>query len=217
MNTSDALQLVAQFFESEWAKTDVGDVHIRQVTGGLINTLHLLWRDSDAIKEPSAVLIRHFGLSGKIEEPRENSLTLSSPQQAVVYWELSRRGWGPKIYGLSLEADWRSTLIRIRLLRRSQPRSISSETLHAITQDSIHFTFRCEKMGSRPFLKSCRRALSPKVRKSWKACLPSTIPEPRNMLLYSKKQIGLRSSNGSQSYSINMAAKSQSPTATPTT
>jgi len=94
-----ALKLVSSFFTDEWAATDPGVVHTKQITGGLVNSLQLIWRDSAAVAEPSAVLIRHFGRSGEIEEPPSTSTTLSAAQQAIVYWEMSRRGWGPQVYG----------------------------------------------------------------------------------------------------------------------
>lgn len=64
-----------------------------------MNTLQLVWRDNTALTEPCAVLIRHFGQSGKVEDPPSSSLTLSAAQQAIVYWEIGRRGWGPRVYG----------------------------------------------------------------------------------------------------------------------
>jgi thiamine kinase-like enzyme len=95
----NALRLVSSFFTIEWASTDLSVVHTKQVTGGLINSLQLIWRDNAAITEPSAVLIRHFGRSGEIEEPPSTSTTLSAAQQAIVHWEMSRKGWGPRVYG----------------------------------------------------------------------------------------------------------------------
>lgn len=64
-----------------------------------MNTLHLIRRNNKSTAEPSAILIRHFGQSGKIEEPPSSNLTLSAAQQAIVCWEMGRRGWGPKAYG----------------------------------------------------------------------------------------------------------------------
>lgn len=100
LSTQDALKLVSSFLGKEWAQTDISAVRIRTITGGLINTLQLIERSTVAVLEPPAVLIRHFGRSGKLEEPTCGSLTLSSGQQAVVYSEMARRGWGPKIFGL---------------------------------------------------------------------------------------------------------------------
>ena len=99
LDKPDALRLVSSFFPDEWATTDLKHVRTKEITGGLMNSLQLIWRDNAAVSEPSAVLIRHFGRSGTIEEPTSTSLTLSAAQQAIVYWEMSRRGWGPKIYG----------------------------------------------------------------------------------------------------------------------
>ncbi|KAM0719481.1 hypothetical protein Q7P37_005386 [Cladosporium fusiforme] len=99
LDEASALRLVATFFEREWAKTDVSMVHISEVKGGLNNTLQLIRHKNPVIHEPEAILIRHYGSSDKIEEPPESSLTLSATQQAVVHWEMSRRGWGPEVYG----------------------------------------------------------------------------------------------------------------------
>jgi len=95
----DALRLVSSFFTNEWATTDLSAVHTKQITGGLINSLQLICRDNAAVTEPNAVLIRHFGRSGEIEEPPSTSTTLSAAQQAIVHWEMSRKGWGPRVYG----------------------------------------------------------------------------------------------------------------------
>ena len=99
LDTTDALRLVSSFFPTEWATTDPRAVHTKQITGGLINSLQLIWHDTAAVTEPSALLIRHFGQSGEIEEPPSTSTTLSAAQQAIVHWEMSRKGWGPRIYG----------------------------------------------------------------------------------------------------------------------
>lgn len=99
LDTAHALRLVCSFFTKEWAATDASAVHTKEIAGGLINSLQLIWRDNAAIAEPGAVLIRHFGRSGEIEEPPSTSTTLSAAQQAIVHWEMSRRGWGPQVYG----------------------------------------------------------------------------------------------------------------------
>lgn len=94
-----ALELVSPFFEAEWPFTEERDVTMREVTGGFVNSLHLLSRSNVAKDEAPSVLIRHFGRKSGIEEPRGSSTTLSAAEQAVVYYEMGRRGWGPKLYG----------------------------------------------------------------------------------------------------------------------
>ncbi|KAK5111128.1 hypothetical protein LTR62_005327 [Meristemomyces frigidus] len=94
-----AHKLLSGFFAQEWAKTDVSSLRVKRITGGLINTINLVSRDTTAAAEPAAVIVRHFGLEGYQEEPPGDSITLSAAQQAVVCWEMSRRGLGPKIYG----------------------------------------------------------------------------------------------------------------------
>lgn len=100
LDAASALELVTAFFEHEWARTDVSEIRIKQITGGMINTLQCIHRDSASVVEPSTILIRHFGLNGTVEEPPSSNMTLSSAQQALLHWEMMRRGWGPKIYGL---------------------------------------------------------------------------------------------------------------------
>lgn len=100
LSVTDALQLISTFFPKEWAQTIVKDIQIQKVTGGLMNTLQYIRRTTTATTEPSALLIRQFGLEGNFKEPQGTSIDLSAAQQAVVYWEMSRRGWGPQIFGL---------------------------------------------------------------------------------------------------------------------
>ena len=102
LDTPSALRLVSAFFPTEWATTEVSAVHTKQITGGLVNSLQLIWRDTAPATtsiEPTVILIRHFGQSGLIEEPPSTSTTLSAAQQAIAHWEMSRRGWGPPVYG----------------------------------------------------------------------------------------------------------------------
>lgn len=64
-----------------------------------MNTLQHIRRTNTATLEPSSLLIRQFGLEGNFKEPKGTSIDLSAAQQAIVYWEMSRRSWGPKISG----------------------------------------------------------------------------------------------------------------------
>lgn len=100
LTPTEALALVSSFFTKEWARCNENDIYVQRVTGGLINTLHLVRRSTPGLLEPSAVLIRHFGQPGENEEPQDDGIALSAAQQALVYWEMGRRGWGPKTYGL---------------------------------------------------------------------------------------------------------------------
>ena len=96
----EALELVSAFFDKEWPQTEVQDVQIRKVTGGFCHRLHLISRRKAVDQEPASVLIRHFGTSDHHKDPRESSASLSAAEQAVVYYEMGRRGWGPRVYGL---------------------------------------------------------------------------------------------------------------------
>jgi choline/ethanolamine kinase len=99
LSTTDALKLISTFFPKEWARTNASDIHISKITGGLINTLQHIRRTNASTLEPPSVLIRQFGLEGNFKEPQGTSIDLSAAQQAVVCWEMNRRGWGPQIYG----------------------------------------------------------------------------------------------------------------------
>lgn len=98
----DALKLVSSYFDFEWPTTELEDVQLRKVTGGFVNRLHLITRTNSVDLEPATVLIRHFGLGSNSfhEVPLASSTTLSATEQALVYYEMGRRGWGPKVYGI---------------------------------------------------------------------------------------------------------------------
>lgn len=100
LSATDALKLISPFFPQEWALTAPTSIRITKLTNGLMNTLHHIHRTNASNFEPASLLIRHFGLEGSFKEPTGTSIDLSAAQQAVVYWEMSRRGWGPKVYGL---------------------------------------------------------------------------------------------------------------------
>lgn len=99
ISPTDALKLISTFFPQEWARTNTNETYITKLTGGLINTLHHVRRTNTSTLEPPSLLIRHFGLEGDFKEPQGTSIDLSAAQQAVVCWEMGRRGWGPRIYG----------------------------------------------------------------------------------------------------------------------
>jgi hypothetical protein len=80
LTTPAAHQLVSSFFPKEWPTTNPNAVHTKEITGGLINSLQLIWRDNTALTEPNAILMRHFGRSGEIEEPPSTNTTLSAAQ-----------------------------------------------------------------------------------------------------------------------------------------
>ncbi|KAF2166684.1 hypothetical protein M409DRAFT_66654 [Zasmidium cellare ATCC 36951] len=100
---AEALRLVSGYFDTEWPATDLEDVELQKVTGGFVNRLHILKRTNanSTNREPSSVLIRHFGRGEKKshEEPLASNTTLSATDQAVIYYEMGRRGWGPLLYG----------------------------------------------------------------------------------------------------------------------
>ena len=100
MTPADALQLVASFFDKEWPETNGKDVTVRKVTGGFCNRLHAVSRSTPAEKEPATVLLRHFGTGEEDGSPAESCLSLTESEQALIYWEMGRRGWGPRVYGL---------------------------------------------------------------------------------------------------------------------
>lgn len=98
----ESFKLVVAFFETEWSQTNLQDVQLTKITGGFVNRLHLFSRNNKAELEPSSVVIRHFGQGNQSfhEEPLASSSTLSATEQALIYHEMDRRGWGPKLYGV---------------------------------------------------------------------------------------------------------------------
>ncbi|CAF9911035.1 MAG: hypothetical protein GOMPHAMPRED_007279 [Gomphillus americanus] len=99
ISSTKALQLVKPYMSIEWLHTSIKEVQLRRITGGFTNRLYLLTRTTPSIKEPACILIRFFGIQGPLQDPPESNTTLSSTEQALVYYEMGRRGWGPKLYG----------------------------------------------------------------------------------------------------------------------
>jgi thiamine kinase-like enzyme len=133
-----AHHLVSSFFPKEWATTDPSAVHTKEITGGLINSLQLIWRDNTALTEPSAILIRHFGRSGEIEEPPGTNTTLSAAQQAIVYWEMSRRGWGPEVYGFFAGGRLEEFFVRSRTLTAKEAGEVDVRCAVARSYARLH-------------------------------------------------------------------------------
>lgn len=120
LNATTAQNLISPFFPKLWAALDPQDINVREIEGGMINTLHLVRRrdkifsseepdvegEEEEEEEPRAILIRHFGkVEGKAAGDSDggdadgDELTLSTAEQAIVCYESGRRGWGPKLYG----------------------------------------------------------------------------------------------------------------------
>ncbi|CZT18037.1 uncharacterized protein RCC_03875 [Ramularia collo-cygni] len=101
LDAATAQELISSFFPLEWATTSASSISIQNITGGLVNTLHLVRRSSPSLHEPQAILIRHFGHISQNEDPHaDDVLTLSAVDQALVACEMGRRGWGPKVHGI---------------------------------------------------------------------------------------------------------------------
>jgi thiamine kinase-like enzyme len=94
----EALAIVSQFFDKEWPSTSLKDVTITKMMDGYSSTLHLVQRSTPAVTEPAAVLLRQqTGFSTQLDDP----LIITEEKQALVYYEMSRRGWGPQLYGVA--------------------------------------------------------------------------------------------------------------------
>ena len=94
-----ALELVISHMGVEWAGTSINEVQLRKITGGFVNRLFLLTRTTPAIEEPAKILIRFFGTQGPLQDPPESNTTLSSTEQALVYYIMGLQGLGPKLHG----------------------------------------------------------------------------------------------------------------------
>lgn len=100
LTAAAALRLVSEFLGPEWSATKVEDVHLRPIVGGFCHRLDLISRNTPAVFEPGKILIRRFGRGHGTEDPLATSTTLSAAEQALVYYEMGSRGWGPKVYGI---------------------------------------------------------------------------------------------------------------------
>lgn len=96
----DALRLVSPFLGEGWASTFADAVEVARATSGIINILRLAGITSRAVREPSAVFVRHSGLVGEHKEPAGVSVNLSTAQQAIVRCEMAWSGWESQVYGI---------------------------------------------------------------------------------------------------------------------
>lgn len=98
ISVSEALSIVASFFDDDWRNTKPEEVTVMRMINGYSSILHLVTRSSAGDHEPRKVLLRNIRGNFLGIEPL---LTISPAEQAIVFYEMSRRGWGPKLYGIS--------------------------------------------------------------------------------------------------------------------
>ena len=97
LSRGEALAIVSQFFVEEWPGTREDDVEVTKVTNGYSSTVHVIKRRSPVVKEPACLLIRQLN---SYFLDREETSRLTETEQALLFHELSRRVWGPHLYGV---------------------------------------------------------------------------------------------------------------------
>lgn len=97
ITAAEALNVISSFFEHDWPQTKSEEVTVIKLCAGLSSILHLVTRSSSGQLEPRSVILRNMisTLDGAM------TAQLSAGEQAVVFYEMSRRGWGPKLHGIS--------------------------------------------------------------------------------------------------------------------
>jgi thiamine kinase-like enzyme len=99
MSPAEALDLVSRFFDKEWPDTKAEDVIVTRLTGGAVNQMVTVKRTTASTKEPSIVLVRQYDLTAdRSAEP--GSMNLTRSEETLLTYEMSRRGWGPHLYGI---------------------------------------------------------------------------------------------------------------------
>lgn len=98
VSVGEALQLVSQFFDTEWPETREEDVELVQLTNGYSSSMHVIHRSTPAVNEPSSLILRQR--KGYFSELNDIYL-LTEAEQAIVFYECGKRGWGPKLYGIT--------------------------------------------------------------------------------------------------------------------
>lgn len=93
ISPSEALRIVSSFFENEWPATAVSHVQMEKMRNGW-RDVYLVRHSTPAVNEPSAVILRRGFCD-------DNDLLTPHAEETVLALELSRRGWGAHVYGLS--------------------------------------------------------------------------------------------------------------------
>ena len=106
LSPGEAVKLVSAFLPS-WSNVSEANVSVRKLQHGYVSAVHVVTRaarsaDSDGAnnddQDADAVILRQMG--GFFADQQEIGM-MSEAEQALLFHELSNRGWGPRLYGVS--------------------------------------------------------------------------------------------------------------------
>lgn len=92
MSKFEGLKLLQELVPNEWSNLTIDDIELEPLTGGLVNTLHVITRKCDDNK----LIIRKYG-GGSWDNEHVRKFRIPESAQALVANEVSRIGIGPKL------------------------------------------------------------------------------------------------------------------------
>lgn len=101
LEKKDVLAQIYPYFPREWSSLTEDDITVTKISGGYMNTVHLVERSTDSITEPKQVILRHKG-GGTIpfDSTESSGVLCSELEETVMALEASRAGTGPTLYGI---------------------------------------------------------------------------------------------------------------------
>lgn len=169
MDEESALAIISKFLPKEWAKSTRDDVSLIKITCGYLNSVWIVENQS-ALVEPRKVILRKYGGSTlsdfmKKRNDDEKYLKNTETDEVLIFYENSRTGWGPKLYGV-FEGGRVEEYIDSHTL--SPEEAITPEILEAI---AIAYA-RHSTLGNRlPIPRdklTVRRAIGRRIAATWK-------------------------------------------------
>lgn len=100
LSVADALEIIKKYLPVEWSKAREDQVTVNLITGGYVNTVHLVTRSNESIAEPQQVIVHRTG--GGVPVDRKSKANFASRlDELMVFYASARLGCAPRLYGMS--------------------------------------------------------------------------------------------------------------------
>ena len=97
-----AIDAISRYLPNEWSQLTDDQVTVESISGGYVNTVNLVTRSTESILEPQQVII-HQSNGGIAVERGKGTPFATRFEELLVFYESSKMGTAPKLYGMSEE------------------------------------------------------------------------------------------------------------------
>ena len=102
LSAADAIAIIKKYLPHEWSKVNENQVTVQLITGGYVNTVHLVTRSNESITEPKQVVVHRSGGGVPVDRGSTTSFACRL-DELMVFYASSRCGSAPRLYGMSEE------------------------------------------------------------------------------------------------------------------